>query len=306
MYRGSPAEQDHSEEPVPKADSAQATVGGAPRTLGGDVEASSTARRFHSISSETLSRRISRQMIESILRGEFAPDAELPSEDHLAQEFGVSRPVLREAVKHLAVLGLVQSRQGRQTRVAPYESWNHFSPEILAARREVGAVEDVLLELLELRRMVELEAVALAAVRATPQDLADMANALEALDASMGDPRRFTQGDIAFHDTILRATRNHLLPRLFELLRPLLEFGREISVRTRPEGPTESQAGHRAVFEAIREGSPDDARQHMEQHLSWTANLDFSQRNVRLELNRARREGGRDDARDDGHEGDSP
>jgi DNA-binding FadR family transcriptional regulator len=275
------------------------------RTPGADVDASSVPRRFQSVTSETLSRRISRQMIESILRGDFVPDQELPAEDQLAQEFGVSRPVVREAVKHLAVLGLVQSRQGRQTRVAPYEAWNHFSPEILAARREVGAVEDVLLELLELRRMVELEAVALAAVRATPGDLADMAAALDALDASLGDPRQFTLGDIAFHDAILRATKNHLLPRLFDLLRPILEFGREISVTTRPHGPTESQAGHRAVFQAIREGSPEGARQHMEQHLSWTANLDFSQRDVRLALDRARREEGPDGAARGRQDGDS-
>jgi GntR family galactonate operon transcriptional repressor len=230
-------------------------------------------------------------LIGDILRGEFEPGQEIPAEDQLAEEFGVSRPVVREAVKHLSVLGLVQSRQGRQTRVAPYESWNHFAPEILAARREAGAVEDVLLELLELRRMIELEAAALAATRATPQDIEAMQSALASLDRSLDDPARFTQGDIAFHDAILRATRNHLVPRLFDLLRPLLEFGREISVSTRPQGPTVSQAGHRAVFEAIRDGSPADARKAMEEHLSWTANLQLSEREVKLALDRAQREG---------------
>jgi GntR family galactonate operon transcriptional repressor len=244
--------------------------------------------RFRAVASETLATQVGRQLIVGILRGDFAPGDEMPSEDRLAREFGVSRPVVREAVKHLSVLGLVESRQGRQTRVAPYEAWNHFAPEILAARREVGAVEDVLLELLELRRIIEVEAAALAASRATPDDLVAMEAALSDLDGSLEDPHRFTQGDIAFHDTILRATRNHLVPRLFDVLRPLLEFGREISVSTRPLGPRVSQDGHRAVYEAIRAGSAADARRMMEEHLSWTAHLDFSERQVRLALDRAR------------------
>jgi DNA-binding FadR family transcriptional regulator len=244
--------------------------------------------RFRAVASETLATQVGRQLIVGILRGDFAPGDEMPSEDQLAREFGVSRPVVREAVKHLSVLGLVESRQGRQTRVAPYEAWNHFAPEILSVRREVGAVEDVLLELLELRRIIEVEAAGLAATRATPADLEAMESALGELDGSLEDPHRFTQGDIAFHDTILRATRNHLVTRLFEVLRPLLEFGREISVSTRPLGPRVSQEGHRAVFEAIRAGSAADARHVMEEHLSWTADLDFSERQVRLALDRAR------------------
>ncbi|MET0772318.1 MAG: FCD domain-containing protein [Candidatus Limnocylindrales bacterium] len=244
--------------------------------------------RFRTVASETLATQVGRQLIVGILRGDFEPGEDIPSEDRLAREFGVSRPVVREAVKHLSVLGLVESRQGRQTRVAPYESWNHFAPEILSARREVGAVEDVLLELLELRRMIEVEAAALAAARATTTDLEAMDAALSVLDGSLDDPRGFAQGDIAFHDTILRATRNHLVPRLFDVLRPLLEFGREISVATRPHGPHVSQEGHRAVFEAIRAGSAVDARRRMEEHLSWTADLDFSERQTRLALDRAR------------------
>jgi DNA-binding FadR family transcriptional regulator len=245
--------------------------------------------RFRSVASETLASQVSRALMLGILRGEFPPGGEIPSEDQLAREFGVSRPVIREAVKHLSVLGLLESRQGRQTRVAPYASWNHFSPEILAARRETGAVEDVLLELLELRRMMEVESAALAAGRATRDDLEAMEVALSELDLSLDDPGRFTRGDIAFHDTILRATRNHLVPRLFDVLRPLLEFGREISVNTRPQGPKVSQAGHRAIYEAIRAGSADEARRLMQDHLSWTAHLDFSERNIRLALQEARR-----------------
>lgn len=257
------------------------------------LESQNSRRPFASVSTDTLPQRVSRELIVGILRGDFQPGDELPAEDALAQEFGVSRPVVREAVKHLSVLGLVQSRQGRQSRVASYESWNHFAPEILIARRDAGAVEDVLLELLELRRMIEVEAAALAAARATPDDLESMAAALTRLDASIGDPDAFTLLDIEFHDAVLGATKNHLLPRLFETLRPLLEFGREVSLKTTASRGTQaSQAGHRAVYEAVHAGAPSEARRHMEEHLSWTANLDINDRNIQLALKRARTETG--------------
>jgi DNA-binding FadR family transcriptional regulator len=254
------------------------------------VRAATERQPFPSLASQTLASRVGRELIAGVIRGDLEPGDDLPSEDRLSHEFGVSRPVIREAIKHLSVLGLVESRQGRQTRVAPYESWNHFAPEILAVRRDTGTVEDVLLELLELRRMIEVESSALAATRATPEDIAAMETALLELDGSLDDPVRFTRADIAFHDAILRATQNHLIPRLFDVLRPLLEFGREISLSTRPAGPVVSQAGHRAAFEAIRAGSSMDARRIMEDHLSWTANLDFSERHVRLAIQRAQRE----------------
>ena len=128
-------------------------------------------RRFDSLTSQTLSKRISRELLTSILRGEIASGNALPSEDELASQFDVSRPVVREAVKELAVLGLVESRQGRSTRVTSQDDWNHFAPELLVARSEVGAVDDFLLELLELRRLIETGASGLAAARASPRGL---------------------------------------------------------------------------------------------------------------------------------------
>jgi DNA-binding FadR family transcriptional regulator len=122
---------------------------------------------FGSISSQTLATQVSRRLMLSILRGDLEAGSPLPSEKELARQFDVSRPVVREAVKEVEMLGLVQRRQGRLTRIAPSEEWRHLSPELLTARTEAGAVEDLLLELLELRRMVELEAAALAARRAT-------------------------------------------------------------------------------------------------------------------------------------------
>jgi DNA-binding FadR family transcriptional regulator len=230
-------------------------------------------RRFESLTSETLSKRISRELLTSILRGEIESGSALPSEEDLASQFDVSRPVVREAVKELAVLGLVESRQGRSTRVTPADDWNQFAPEILTARSEVGAVDDFLLELLELRRLIETEAAALAAARASEGVIARMTEQVDGIEASIGDIQRFTDGDIAFHDALLSATGNHLLTRLIDLSGPVLRFGRINSLERRADGPLDSQRGHRQVLEAVRAGDPEAARLAMHEHLSWTANL---------------------------------
>jgi len=230
-------------------------------------------RRFDSLTSQTLSKRISRELLTSILRGEIASGNALPSEDELASQFDVSRPVVREAVKELAVLGLVESRQGRSTRVTSQDDWNHFAPELLVARSEVGAVDDFLLELLELRRLIETGASGLAAVRASDHDIERMTAQFTLMEASLQDLERFTDADIAFHAALLAATGNHLLTRLIEMIGPVLRLGRMFSLQRRPDGPADSQRGHRRVLDAIRVGNPEEAREAMREHLSWTANL---------------------------------
>jgi DNA-binding FadR family transcriptional regulator len=212
-------------------------------------------RRFDSLTSETLSKRISRELLTSILRGEIESGSALPSEEDLASQFDVSRPVVREAVKELAVLGLVESRQGRSTRVTPSDVWNQFAPELLAARSEVGAVDDFLLELLELRRLIETGAAALAAARASEDDIARMTAQFERMETSVGDIERFTDADIAFHDALLDATGNHLLTRLIDMIGPILRFGRIISLERAVGRPVDSQRGHRSVLERSGLGS---------------------------------------------------
>jgi GntR family transcriptional regulator, transcriptional repressor for pyruvate dehydrogenase complex len=225
------------------------------------------------VRSPTLSRQISDALLRQIVRGEVEPGEAMPSEEELASRFDVSRPVIREAVKELAVIGLVESRQGRSTRVAPETEWNPFDPRILYARSEIGAVDEVLLELLELRRLIEAGASGLAAARRTNADLAKMEAAIKAMEASLDDPERFTDEDILFHDALLSATGNVLLLRLIDLIGPLLRVGRRMSLERRPDGPSESLRGHKQILRAVKAGDVDKARQAMREHLSWTADL---------------------------------
>jgi GntR family transcriptional repressor for pyruvate dehydrogenase complex len=221
----------------------------------------------------TLSKQISDALVRRIVRGEIQPGEAMPSEDDLASQFDVSRPVIREAVKELAVIGLVESRQGRSTRVTPETEWNPFDARVLEARRELGAVDRVLLELLELRRLVEVGAAGLAATRRSDADLERMDAAIKAMEANTGDFDRYTDGDIEFHDAILSAAGNRLLVRLIDLIGPLMRVGRRMSLNRRPEGPAESLREHKEILRAIKSAEVVKARQSMREHLSWTADL---------------------------------
>jgi len=225
------------------------------------------------VRSPTLSTQISDALVRRIVRGELVPGQALPTEEALAEQFDVSRPVIREAVKELAAIGLVESRQGRATRVAPDASWNYFDPRLLYARSEIGTVDETLLELLELRRLIESGAAGLAAQRRTEEDLAAMEAAITEMEATVGDLDQFTDADIRFHDAILRAAGNKLLFRLIQLIAPLLRVGRRMSLERLPEGPFESLRGHQAILAAIGAQDVPGARSAMREHLSWTANL---------------------------------
>jgi DNA-binding FadR family transcriptional regulator len=244
-------------------------------------------RPFGSVEAQTLAAQVSRRLVVSILRGDFEAGSQLPSENELARQFNVSRPVVREAVKEVEMLGLVRRRQGRLTQIAPSDEWRHLAPELLSARTEVGAVEDLMLELLELRRMVELEAAALAARRRTDEDIEAMNQWLGRMDTDLSDAGHFAHNDIGFHDAVLTATRNNLLQPLYRQLRPLLELGREISAQVTADVRLKSQRGHQAIFRAIVDGDSDRARAAMNEHLSWTGSLQLAEREDRL--NRARR-----------------
>jgi len=236
------------------------------------------ARR--AVRSPTLSKQISDDLVRRIVRGELVPGQALPSEEELAVQFDVSRPVVREAVKELAAIGLVESRQGRSTRVAPDTAWNDFDPRLLYARSEIGAVDDTLLELLELRRLIESGAAGLAAQRRAEDDLATMEAAIAEMEDASDDLDRYTDADIRFHDAILSAAGNKLLLRLIELIAPLLRVGRRMSLERRPDGPAESLRGHRAILAAIRAADAPSARREMRQHLSWTADFSLGQAEI--------------------------
>jgi GntR family transcriptional repressor for pyruvate dehydrogenase complex len=232
-----------------------------------------TSHRFSSVATETLSRKITREIITSIIEGHYRPGDLLPTEEELSQQLGVSRPVVREATKAVTMLGMLRSRQGRGTEVLPDENWNEFAPEVLETRRDVQTVDEFLTHLLELRRIIEVEAAALAAERASETDVDEIGSFLDAM-AQVGDDRAaFAAIDVGFHDAILAATGNRPLRSLLRSIEPALLAARTMSLSSRPAGVERSTREHQAILKAIADGSPVAARKAMSSHLSWTADL---------------------------------
>ena len=180
------------------------------------------AHRFSSVTAETLSRRITREIIASIIQGHYGPGDLLPTEDELCQQLGVSRSVVREATKAVTILGMIRSPQGRGTEIQPYENWNEFAPEVIEARRDLQTFDEFLVHLLELRRIIEVEAAGLAAQRAAPDDISTMGSLVDAMDDVGDDVAAFARVNIGFHDTILAATGNRPLRSLLGWIEPAL------------------------------------------------------------------------------------
>ena len=230
------------------------------------------AHRFTSVTAETLSRRITRELIASIIQGHYGPGDLLPTEEELCQQLGVSRSVVREATKAVTILGMVRSRQGRGTEVLPDENWNEFAPEVIEARSDLQTVDEFLVHLLELRRIIEVEAAGLAARRADAEAIATMVSLIAAMEDA-DDVEAFARLDVRFHDLILAATSNRPLRSLLRMIEPALLAARTVSLTTRRAGLRRSAKEHRMIADAIRERSATRARRAMTTHLSWTANL---------------------------------
>lgn len=251
-------------------------------TVSGQAE---SGHRFSSVTAETLSRRITREIIASIIQGHYGPGDLLPTEDELCQQLGVSRSVVREATKAVTILGMVRSRQGRGTEILPYENWNEFAPEVIEARSDLQTVDEFLVHLLELRRIIEVEAAGLAARRADAEAISSMASLITAME-KVDDVADFARLDVGFHDAILAATANRPLRSLLRSIEPALLAARTVSLTTRRAGLKRSAKEHGAILEAIRERSASRARRAMTTHLSWTANLSLD----RLDGARAKRQ----------------
>jgi DNA-binding FadR family transcriptional regulator len=205
-----------------------------------------------------------------IVRGEFKPDEALPIEDALVAQLGVSRTVVREAVKVLAQKKLIEVRTRTGTRVCAPSRWNQLDPDILRWRFAGEFDAKLLTDLIDLRRIIEPAAAELAAERATPAKVA----ALRATFAEMSDEGRVEEhiaADLRFHLGILEAAGNDLLFGLRHSIEGALEFAIGFSTHSKDDG-IGSLALHRAVLDAIAQGKPARARAAMNTLVgSWAA-----------------------------------
>ncbi|KAB0548213.1 GntR family transcriptional regulator [Pseudomonas argentinensis] len=209
-----------------------------------------------------------------ILEGTLKAGERLPAERVLAEQFGVSRPSLREAIQKLAAKGLLSSRQGGGTYVCENLGSTFSDPLMHLLESNADAQRD----LLEFRHTLEGSCAYYAALRATDMDRQRLGEAFERLQdcyGRAGEVTRAEEGaaDASFHLAIAEASHNavllHTIRGLFDLLKRnvVTNIGGMYALRGETRGMLNAQ--HRALFEAIMEGRAEDARELSNQHIDY-------------------------------------
>lgn len=207
---------------------------------------------------------IYQHIFEVIIAGEFPVNARLPSETELAQRFGASRPVVREALARLRDDGIIISRQGSGSYVKR-------RPDIAVLRFvPVSSIADIQ-RCFEFRHGLEGIAAALAAERWEDGDMAEIRAAFDALEASTEDFKLGVDADERFHLAIAKATHNAYHVSVQSSLQPNIVFGmsltRNLSLLRTQERLREVQDEHRAIVEAVTARIPAAARAAMQLHI---------------------------------------
>jgi DNA-binding FadR family transcriptional regulator len=195
---------------------------------------------------------------EAIVAGRYPVGGSIPPEPMLCVQFGVSRTVIREAVKSLVARGLIVTGPKVGTRVLPEEQWNWFDPDVVAWQSKAGLTREFLRDMQELRRVVEPAAVRIAAERATAGDIAEIESAYAGMKQAVEQGGDYVSHDLRFHQGLLRACHNRMVVQMSKTLGALLRTSFEIST-TRPDGPASSLHLHRAVLDAVIARAPQKA-----------------------------------------------
>ncbi|SDB30424.1 DNA-binding transcriptional regulator, FadR family [Bauldia litoralis] len=185
----------------------------------------------------------------------------LPREAELAQSYGVSRQAVREALKVLAAKGMLTTRRRAGSRVSPRSLWNLLDPDVLAWHAIVGLRPEFLRDLVEFRALVEPNTAALAARRASPDQLERIVGTAEAMRAAVDDCDRFHDADVAFHAAVFAASGNALIDRLSTIVEPVLQVSS--TVQSSASERTAWAGDHERVATAIANHDADGAEAAM-------------------------------------------
>jgi len=198
-----------------------------------------------------------------IVSGHYKPGDQLPNEIDLRDHLSVSRTALREAYRVLSAKGLIASRQNVGTRVRPKSDWNMLDPDVLKWHLEVGPSEEFIVDLFDLRQMVEPPAASRAARLGSPEAVAEIAAAYEEMAHSSDGSGDLIGADVRFHEAILIATQNPLIATLGVLIHTALVGSFNLGW---PSAATMSDVRlqqHRVILDAILGRRADDARDRM-------------------------------------------
>ncbi len=205
------------------------------------------------------------QLRDQIIRRTWPPGSKLPSENELSRTMGVSRVSIREGIQHLVSLGILETRHGEGTFVRELNGgqvqFNALIPLLV--------LDDInILHVLEYRRIVEKGSAALAAERATDQDLIEMEAVYDQMVQLREDVAQFSRADLEFHLVLAKATGNPVIIKVNNVLRSILEVSMENIVSTL--GMEDGLHYHRLIIDAIRNRDVQAAESIMQEHVDRT------------------------------------
>jgi GntR family transcriptional repressor for pyruvate dehydrogenase complex len=214
---------------------------------------------LHEIVRTNAAEAVRTQLIRLIESRELVPGQKLPAEHELARRFGVSRPVVREALGTLSAIGMIATRSGSGSFVAD------------GGQRPLLLGEYSFEELHEARTHLEVPGAGLAAQRGSEGDLRLLADTIEGM-LGITDPERWVEQDVAFHDALARAAGNKVQMLLIDRLRDLLRE-QSIAVVRHSNRIENANREHTAIYQAVAARKPDAAKKAMTVHLLNVYNL---------------------------------
>ncbi|WP_018390717.1 FadR/GntR family transcriptional regulator [Ancylobacter sp. FA202] len=196
---------------------------------------------------------------KDICAGRYRPGQVIPAEPVLCAQLGVSRIVLREAIKGLVSKGMLEARRRTGTVVLEQSRWSLLDQEVMIWRADANGVDLALgSDIMELRRIIEPAAARLAAERASAEELKTLRAAYEAMAAAVDGQGDYVAADLEFHSTIIRACANPFVTQLQSVMSTVLRICFE-RVAAVPGGRAHSLPMHRRVCEAIEQRRPSEA-----------------------------------------------
>lgn len=212
------------------------------------------------------------RIIASVMGGRLKPGDHMPSIEALAQQFAVGRTSVREALVALELVGIVELRHGGGTFVRADVSGFFLKPLSWSALLDQSKIA----ALAETRRCMESELAAMAAQRATPEEVREIERQLLAMEAVCHQPEEYVKIDPQFHLAVWRAAGNEVM---LNMLASILDLLRRVIAAAVSNAPASIEAGlvnHRQIFEAIAARDPEGARFSMRRHLDYVGRLALS------------------------------
>ncbi|HXW14071.1 MAG TPA: FadR/GntR family transcriptional regulator [Terriglobia bacterium] len=204
---------------------------------------------------------VARQLERLILK-KLKPGDKLPSERELSDMLGVSRSSIRDAIRSLELVGMVEPRQGAGTIVKEVTADAVVNPLANALKRK----EELVSELLDFRRMLEPPLAARAAAHATADDTSEMEEILDRQEEKLHRGESTISEDTEFHYAVALASGNSVVLKVLDIIMDMLRDSRERSLQV--EGrPQKSLTGHRRILAAIKRHDAEAARDAMRRHI---------------------------------------